>query len=143
MQGTILPSETTTIHISFAFSLSPSLSLCLFALSSIQYDKTWTVNQTTPSPSDSDSHIFYYFIIKLYAVSIRRKTRWVGYNNAMEALRSYKSDGEILHRFLSLFSSTFTGIVLRGRKAKKFDEAFLLGLSYGELDRNRSAEILL
>lgn len=60
MQGTILPSETTAIHISFASpssSLLLPLSTCLFALSSIQYDKTRTVNQTLP-----DLEILTYFI---------------------------------------------------------------------------------
>lgn len=100
------------------------------ALSPTRYDKTWTVNQS--SHTGSDFHIFYYFIRKLCAVSIRRKTRRVRYNN-VEALRSYKSDGEILCRFLSLFSS-FMGTISRGGKAEKFDEAFLLGFSYGRLN---------
>jgi len=60
----------------------------------------------------------------------------VEYNNVAEALRSYKSDEEILRRFLSLFSF-FIGIVFRIGKAEKFDKAFLLRFSYGRLDRVR------
>lgn len=58
----------------------------------------------------------------------------VKHNDVAEALRSYKSDGEILRRFLSLFSS-FIGTVFHIGKAKKFDKTFLVGFSYGRLDQ--------
>lgn len=81
MQGAILPDKTIVIRISFPhlFFFFPSCALCL-----TRYDETWTVNQS--SHTGPDSHIFYYFIIKLCAVSIRRKTRRVGYNNVARRL---------------------------------------------------------